>query len=105
MAVASDCNPGSAPGASLLLALNMASRLFGLTSEEVLAGATRHAAQALGEQAVRGSLAPGFAADFAIWNIASHRGARLLDRLQPLPGGGQGLAGALPASNSRAKTH
>jgi imidazolonepropionase len=71
MAVASDCNPGSAPGASLLLALNMASRLFGLTSDEVLAGATRHAAQALGEQGARGSLRPGFAADFAIWNIMS----------------------------------
>lgn len=71
MAVASDCNPGSAPGASLLLALNMASRLFGLTSNEVLAGATRNAAQALGEQGVRGTLAPAFAADFAIWNSES----------------------------------
>lgn len=69
MAVASDCNPGSAPGASILLAMNMASRFFGLTSEEVLAGATRHGAHALGEQAVRGSLAPGLAADFAIWAI------------------------------------
>ena len=71
MAVASDCNPGSAPGASLLLALNMASRLFGLTSDEVLAGATRNAAQALGERGVRGILAPGLAADFAVWNITS----------------------------------
>ena len=42
IAVASDCNPGSAPGASLLLAMNMARRLFGLTSEEVLLGVTRH---------------------------------------------------------------
>jgi imidazolonepropionase len=70
MAVASDCNPGSAPGASILLAMNMASRFFGLTSEEVLAGVTRHGARALGEHKARGQLAPGFAADFAIWEIA-----------------------------------
>jgi len=71
LAVASDCNPGSAPGASLLLAMNMARRLFGMTSEEVLLGVTRHAARALGLGAVRGSLAPGRAADFAAWSIAS----------------------------------
>jgi imidazolonepropionase len=71
MAVASDCNPGSAPGASLLLAMNMARRLFGLTSEEVLLGVTRHAARALGLQASRGVIAPGHAADFAVWSIDS----------------------------------
>jgi len=71
LAVASDCNPGSAPGASLLLAMNMARRLFGLTSEEVLLGVTRHAARALGREAGRGSLAPGRAADFAAWSIDS----------------------------------
>jgi imidazolonepropionase len=71
MAVASDCNPGSAPGASLLLAMNMARRLFGLTSEEVLLGVTRNAARALGLQATRGVIAPGHAADFAAWSIDS----------------------------------
>jgi len=71
MAVASDCNPGSAPGASLLLAINMARRLFGLTSEEVLLGVTRHAAQAVGMGGARGSIAPGHAADFAAWSIES----------------------------------
>jgi imidazolonepropionase len=69
MAVATDCNPGTAPGASLLLAMSMASRLFGLTAEETLAGVTRNAAQALGEASTRGTLAPGKAADFVIWNI------------------------------------
>jgi imidazolonepropionase len=69
MAVASDCNPGSAPGASLLLAMNMARRLFGLTSEEVLLGTTRHAARALALDDERGSLMPGRAADFAVWSI------------------------------------
>jgi imidazolonepropionase len=71
MAVASDCNPGSAPGASLLTAMSMATRLFGLTSEEALLGATRHAARALGLEAERGTLAAGAAADFVVWNIRS----------------------------------
>jgi imidazolonepropionase len=71
IAVASDCNPGSAPCASLLLAMNMARRLFGLTSEEVLLGVTRHAARALGLAGQRGSLEPGRAADFAAWSIDS----------------------------------
>jgi len=71
MAVASDCNPGSAPGASLLSAMSMATRLFGLTSEEALLGVTRHAARALGFAASRGALAPGSAADFVVWNVRS----------------------------------
>jgi len=47
----------------------MATRLFGLTCEEALAGVTRHAARALGMQEVRGTLAPGKAADFVVWSI------------------------------------
>src|SRR6185437_14944075 len=71
MAIATDCNPGSSPGTSLLLAMSMATRLFGLTTEEALAGVTRHAAHALGMQALRGELAVGRAADFVIWNVQS----------------------------------
>ena len=69
IAVASDCNPGSAPGTSLLLAMSMATRLFGLTAEEALLGATRNAARALGLGSERGSLAAGMAADFVVWNV------------------------------------
>lgn len=69
MAVATDSNPGSAPGSSLLLAMSMATRLFGLTCEEALAGVTRHAARALGMQHERGSLEAGKAADFVVWSI------------------------------------
>jgi imidazolonepropionase len=71
MAVASDCNPGSAPGASLLTAMSMATRLFGLTAEEALLGVTRHAARALGLGDSHGVLAPGHAADFVVWNVGS----------------------------------
>jgi len=71
LAIASDCNPGSAPCASLLLAMNMARRLFGLTSEEVLLGVTRHAARAAGLADRRGTVAVGHAADFAAWSIDS----------------------------------
>ena len=71
MAVASDCNPGSAPGTSLLLALSMATRLFGLTAEEALLGVTRHAARALGLGAECGELAPGRRADFVAWDVAA----------------------------------
>ncbi|MFV2002784.1 MAG: imidazolonepropionase [Paracoccaceae bacterium] len=68
MAVASDCNPGSSPMASVLLAMNMACTLFKMTPEEALAGTTRNAARALGLQDV-GQLRSGFAADLAIWDV------------------------------------
>jgi len=69
MAVASDANPGSAPGASLQTAMNMARRLFGMTSAEVLDGVTRNAARALGLGDRLGQIAPGLRADFAAWSI------------------------------------
>ncbi len=71
MAVSTDCNPGSSPVTSLLLMLNMACVLFGLTIEEALAGVTRHAAQALGLSQSRGTLEVGKNADLAIWDIES----------------------------------
>ena len=69
IAVATDSNPGSSPLTSILLALNMACTLFGLTPEEALAGATRNAALALGLGATHGILATGMAADFCLWDI------------------------------------
>jgi len=69
MALATDCNPGSSPVSSLLLMLNMGCTLFRLTPEEALAGVTRNAARALGQQARLGTLAPGKAADFVLWDI------------------------------------
>jgi imidazolonepropionase len=71
IALATDHNPGSSPLSSPLLVLNMACTLFRLTPEEALAGMTRHAARALGMQATHGTLEPGKAADFALWEIDS----------------------------------
>lgn len=68
MAVATDCNPGSSPLTSLLMAMNMACTLFQLTPEEALAGTTRNAAKALGLSDC-GQLRPGFRADLAIWDV------------------------------------
>ncbi len=70
MAVATDCNPGSSPCTSLLLMLNMACTLFGLTPAEALAGVTRNAAKALGVANEAGVLRPGMRADFVLWRIA-----------------------------------
>lgn len=68
LAVATDCNPGTSPLLSLRLAMGLASRVFGLTPEESLAGATRNAARALG-LGDRGTLEVGKRADIAIWDI------------------------------------
>jgi imidazolonepropionase len=68
-AVATDCNPGTSPLTSLLLTMNMAATLFGLTVDECLAGTTREAARALGLLHETGTLEPGKAADLAIWDI------------------------------------
>jgi imidazolonepropionase len=67
MAVASDCNPGTSPMASILTTMNMACTLFRLTPEEALAGATIHAAGALGLDD-RGVLEPGRRGDFVLWD-------------------------------------
>lgn len=69
IAIATDHNPGTSPTLSLLLMLSMGTTFFRLTPEEVLAGATRHAARALGLQDSHGQLQPGKTADLAIWSI------------------------------------
>jgi imidazolonepropionase len=68
MALATDCNPGSSPLASLLLTMNMGCTLFRMTPEEALAGVTWHAAQALGLKDT-GVIAPGKRADLAVWDV------------------------------------
>ena len=69
MAVATDCNPGTSPVASMTAALTLACVQFRLTPEEALAGATRHAAKALGLADGIGTLEVGKAADLAVWDV------------------------------------
>jgi len=68
IAIASDCNPGSAPTTSLLLMMNMACQLFSLTVPETLSAVTFQAARALGMEQQVGTLAVGMAADMVLWS-------------------------------------
>jgi imidazolonepropionase len=70
LAVATDCNPGTSPLTSILLAMNMACTLWRLTPLEALAGCTVNAARALGLGHEVGTLEVGKVADFALWDIA-----------------------------------
>jgi imidazolonepropionase len=72
LAVATDCNPGTSPLCSIQLAMWLATRVFGLTPAECLAGTTRNAALALG-LADRGVLAAGKRADIAAWDVGHPR--------------------------------
>lgn len=83
MALATDCNPGTSPLTSLLLAMNMGATLFRLTVEECLAGVTREAARALGVQDQVGTLEAGKFCDLAIWDI--ERPAELVYRIGANP--------------------
>jgi imidazolonepropionase len=83
LALATDCNPGTSPLASLLLAMNMGATLFRLTVGECLAGVTREAARALGMLGEVGTLEAGKACDLAIWDI--ERPAELVYRIGANP--------------------
>jgi imidazolonepropionase len=79
IAIATDCNPGTSPLTSLLLAMNMAATLFHLTVDECVAGVTRNAARALGLADEIGTLEAGKSCDLAIWDI--DRPAELVYRM------------------------
>ncbi|MDH6260386.1 imidazolonepropionase [Bradyrhizobium sp. BR13661] len=79
LALATDCNPGSSPLTSLLLAMNMGATLFRMTVAECLTGVTREGARALGVLDETGTLEPGKWCDLAIWDI--ERPAELVYRI------------------------
>jgi imidazolonepropionase len=69
IALATDCNPGTSPLTSLLLAMNMGATCFRLTAAECLAAVTLNAARALGLAHECGSLEAGKSCDLALWDI------------------------------------
>ncbi|MFZ5714640.1 MAG: imidazolonepropionase [Bradyrhizobium sp.] len=79
MALATDCNPGSSPLTSLLLAMNMGATLFRMTVAECIIGVTREGARALGVVDETGTLEAGKWCDLAIWDI--ERPAELVYRI------------------------
>ncbi len=68
LALATDCNPGTAPVLSILTVMNIGAVQFGLSVEETIAAVTREAARALGRLSDIGTLEVGKRADLAIWN-------------------------------------
>jgi imidazolonepropionase len=68
LVVASDANPGTSPTESLPLAMALAVRMYGLSPDEAILGATRHAAAAL-DLADRGMLRVGARADLVVWDL------------------------------------
>jgi imidazolonepropionase len=68
LVVASDANPGTAPTESLPLAMALAVRNYGLSVDESILGATRHAAASLGLHD-RGMLRSGARADVVVWDL------------------------------------
>ena len=65
--LATNCNPVSSNTMSPPMMMNMACRLFGLTTEEALAAFTRVGARALG-MTDRGTIEAGKLADLALWD-------------------------------------
>ena len=63
IAIATDCNPGTSPLVSMLVAMHLACTRLGLTVDEALAGTTTNAARALGLASDR--------ADYVIWDATS----------------------------------
>jgi len=72
LAIATDWNPGSAPMGNLMLQASVLATFEKLTNAELLAGITCRAAAALGFKD-RGVLAPGYCADFVVYDAASYQ--------------------------------
>jgi imidazolonepropionase len=68
MAIATDCNPGTAPTTNILQCLHMACTQFGLTIPEAWLGVTLNAAKALGLSDTKGSIEVGKKAQLVHWN-------------------------------------
>ena len=73
VALASDFNPGTSPTVNFPLMLTLAVSQLRLTVAEAMLAATVNGAAAVGLAAETGQLAPGFAADFAVFDAEDVR--------------------------------
>jgi imidazolonepropionase len=73
VALATDFNPGSCFCESMPLMVSLAVCQCGFTVAEAIVSATANGAAALGLGGVKGSLEPGYDADFIVWDIDDHR--------------------------------
>ena len=73
VALASDFNPGTSPTVNFPLILTLAISQLHMSVSEALLAATVNGAAALGLAAETGQLAPGFAADLAVFDVADVR--------------------------------
>ncbi len=73
LALASDCNPGTAWNESMPFVIALACRYLRLTPAQALVAATLNAACALGLGDRAGSLAPGYAGDLLILDVPDYR--------------------------------
>jgi len=72
LAIATNCNPGSAPTVSVPLALALACRFCGVTPEEAIAACTANSAELLGLHD-RGTIEPGTRADLILLRHTDER--------------------------------
>ena len=73
VALATDFNPGSSPGASLPLMATLGVSQLGMRPAEAVMAITVNGAAAAGEAGARGQIAPGFAADLALAAVRDWR--------------------------------
>jgi len=73
LALATDCNPGTAWNESMQFALALACRTMGLTPAQVIAAATINAAHAIRRADRVGSLEPGKQADLLVLSVPDYR--------------------------------
>jgi imidazolonepropionase len=72
LAIATDCNPGTAWNESMPFAMALAARYLRLTPAQALAAATINAAHAIGCGDRVGSLEAGRQGDLVIWNVPTY---------------------------------
>lgn len=73
LALATDCNPGTAWNESMQFAIALACRFMGLTPAEAIAASTINAAQAVGRADSVGSLEEGKQADLLLLDVPDYR--------------------------------